>query len=108
MFHTAIGRAEWYEEFLDDAALAAGQAIERGENALESERRAQVRRYATALMADPRYNAPKATKGKREHLCQEINPDLNERTCARIVEEAENMAWLTQVSAPAADAQQAA
>lgn len=93
LMNVATGLAPWYEGFLQEAGPAIDAALAGIADSTEAESRRTLRAQARTLLADPRFNAPKVTRSKREFLAREIFPGLRAKACEHAVEEAENLAW---------------
>lgn len=95
--HVASEQTEWFSAFENEATqLAEALLCERAEQAenLRSASVESLRRMARRLVEDPRFNAPKASRAKREYLASTLFPDIDDRTIRLAVEEAENLSWL--------------
>ena len=101
VFVVATATAEWFDAFVDRLEAVYGEvldAVSTTREATAAQGAQALRALAETLLADGRFNAPKATRAKREFLAREMFPDVGAKGVDAVVTEAENLAWMREVS----------
>ncbi len=101
VFHSAMAEIKWISEFrseLIDLGEIVDGDMEQMRDADARERRAERRKAMHTLLADPRFNAPKGSKAKREYLAEALFPEMSPREIIDVVSDAESELWLGSLS----------
>ncbi|RKF34461.1 hypothetical protein [Paraburkholderia fungorum] len=98
VLHTLYADAEWYTELAKQAEELKSQvyvARECKEDEEDKKMKALVREHAKVLCEHPKFTEGRPSKEKRTYLAESLFPDLETYLIYRVVDEASNMAWLT-------------
>ena len=96
VYHTTSLIEDWMQELNVSRMQLKKSHIEAAEAAghtLRGKKRAAFLERAERLARDPMFNAPKATREKREYLASRLFPALREGDWSALVAEAANMVW---------------
>ena len=96
ILHLTSTTESWAERFQDEVKalvekIGGEEQVRQSEKDNESVR--LIEEMAKTLSKHPQFNAPKATKAKRAYLTRKLFPEIDDKTVATVLEEAENMDW---------------
>lgn len=98
VYHLTYSEADWITRFEEEVQIEVARYSEDMEQQRVRElaqANAELRRLATALVADSAFHTGRVSFAKRRFLASELFPQAGDRVLDAAVELAENMAWLS-------------